>query len=78
MSDQGKNCDLFAFLIKFYYNSRYVVLNALIDNNPIILANYYAPCEEPDQLKILDELIVFSVSCKLKRILSLYGVVILM
>ena len=37
-------------------NGRYVVLNALIDNNPIILANYYAPCEEPDQLKMLDEL----------------------
>ena len=37
-------------------DGRYVVLNALIDNNPIILANYYAPCEEPDQLKILDEL----------------------
>ena len=37
-------------------NGRYVVLNALIDNNPIILANYYTPCEEPDQLKVLDEL----------------------
>ena len=31
-------------------------MNTLIDNNPIILANYYTPCKEPDQLKILDEL----------------------
>ena len=37
-------------------DGRYVVLNTSIDNNPIILANYYAPCKEPDQLKILDKL----------------------
>ena len=37
-------------------DGRYVVLSALIDNNPIRLANYYVPCQEPDQLKIFDEL----------------------
>ena len=28
----------------------------LIDNNPVILVNYYAPNVEPEQLKVLDEL----------------------
>ena len=37
-------------------NGRFVVLNSLIDSDPIILANYYTPCKEPDQLKILEEL----------------------
>ena len=35
---------------------RYIVLNVLIDNNPVILVNYYAPNVEPKQLKLLDEL----------------------
>ena len=48
-------------------NGRYVVLNAVIDNNPIILASYYASCKELNQFKILHEL---------NR--SLNGVVILM
>ena len=37
-------------------NGRYIVLNVLIDNNPIILVNYYAPNVESEQLKFLDEL----------------------
>ena len=37
-------------------NGRYIVLDMLIDNNPIILVNYYAPNVEPEQLKVLDEL----------------------
>ena len=28
----------------------------LIDNNPVILVNYYAPNVESEQLKVLDEL----------------------
>ena len=37
-------------------NGRYIVLNVLIDNNPVILVNYYAPNVESKQLKLLDEL----------------------
>ena len=37
-------------------NGRYIVLNVLIDNNPVILVNYYAPNVESEQLKLLDEL----------------------
>ena len=35
---------------------RYIVLDVLIDNNPVILVNYYAPNVESDQLKYFDEL----------------------
>ena len=35
---------------------RYIVLDVLIDNNPVILVNYYAPNVESEQLKVLDEL----------------------
>ena len=37
-------------------NGRYIVLNVLIDNNPVILVNYYALNVESEQLKLLDEL----------------------
>ena len=37
-------------------NGRYIVLDMLIDNNPVILVNYYAPNVESEQLKVLDEL----------------------
>ena len=37
-------------------NGRYIVLDMLIDNNLVILVNYYAPNVEPEQLKVLDEL----------------------
>ena len=37
-------------------NGRYIVLDMLIDNNPVILVNYYAPNIESEQLKVLDEL----------------------
>ena len=37
------------------YNGRYIVLDALIDNNPVILVNYYAPNVDTDQMKVLDE-----------------------
>ena len=65
MVNQTPECVLIAFHEDLKYkivekhidsDGRYAVLNALIDNNPIILANFYTPCEEPDQLKILDEL----------------------
>ena len=36
-------------------NGRYIALNVLIDNNPVILVNYYAPYVETEQLKLLDE-----------------------
>ena len=36
-------------------NGRCIVLNVLIDNNPVILVNYYAPNVESEQLKPLDE-----------------------
>ena len=37
-------------------NGRYIALDMLIDNNPVILVNYYAPNIEAEQLKVLDEL----------------------
>ena len=37
-------------------SGRYIVLNNLIDNNPVILVNYYAPNVESKQLKLFDEL----------------------
>ena len=37
-------------------NDQYIVLDVLIDNNPVIMANYYAPNIEFDQLEVLDEL----------------------
>ena len=37
-------------------NGRYIVLDMLIDNSPVILVNYYAPNIESEQLKVLDEL----------------------
>ena len=38
-------------------NGRYIVLDVLIDNNLVILVNYYAPNAESDQFKVLDELV---------------------
>ena len=35
---------------------RFIVLNTLIEDNPVVLINYYAPNEEKDQLKVLDDL----------------------
>ena len=37
-------------------NGRYIVLDVLIDNNPVILVNYYAPNVESEELKVLDVL----------------------
>ena len=37
-------------------NGRYIVLDALVDHNPVILVNYYAPNIETDQMKVLDEI----------------------
>ena len=37
-------------------NGRYIVLDALVDHNPVILLNYYAPNIETDQMKVLDEI----------------------
>ena len=35
---------------------RFIVLNTLIEDNPVVLINYDAPNEEKDQLKVLDDL----------------------
>ena len=35
---------------------RFIVLNTLIEDSPVVLINYYAPNEEEDQLKVLDDL----------------------
>ena len=35
---------------------RFIVLNTLIEGSPVVLINHYAPDEEKDQLKVLDEL----------------------
>ena len=37
-------------------NCRYIVLNVLIDNDPVLLVNYYATNVESEQLKLVDEL----------------------
>ena len=37
-------------------NGRYIVLDALFDNNPVILVNYYAPNVATDQMKVLDDI----------------------
>ena len=42
-------------------NGRYIVLNVLIDNKPVILVNYYAPNVESERLKLLDELLVSNI-----------------
>ena len=36
-------------------DSRYIILNVLIDNNPIVLVTYYPPNNEAEQVKILEE-----------------------
>ena len=45
-------------MINQYVNRRvrFVVLNTLIEDSPVVLINYYAPSEEKDQLKVLDDL----------------------
>ena len=35
---------------------RFIVFNTLIEDSPVVLINYYAPNEEKDQLKVLDDL----------------------
>ena len=35
---------------------RYIVLNLLLNNSPVVLMNYYAPNQEAEQLKVLDRL----------------------
>ena len=40
----------------FRYVDRYFVFDVLIDNNPVILVNYYVLNVESEQLKVLDEL----------------------
>ena len=35
---------------------RFIVHNTLIEDSPVVLINYYAPNEEKDQLKVLDDL----------------------
>ena len=35
---------------------RFIVLYTLIKDSPVVLINYYAPNEEKDQLKVLDDL----------------------
>ena len=35
---------------------RFIVLNTLIEDSPVVPINYYAPNEEKDQLKVLDDL----------------------
>ena len=35
---------------------RFIVLNTLIEDNPVVFINYYSPNEEKDQLKVLDDL----------------------
>ena len=37
-------------------NGRYIVLNLLIDGSPVILVNFYAPNNEADQVKLLNDL----------------------
>ena len=35
---------------------RFIVLNALTEDSPVVLMNYYTPNEEKDQLKVLEDL----------------------
>ena len=35
---------------------RYIVLNLMLNNSPVVLINYYAPNQEAEQLKVLDRL----------------------
>ena len=37
-------------------NGRYIVFNLLIDGNPVVRINYYAPNYEADQVKLLNNL----------------------
>ena len=38
------------------HGGRFIVLNTLIEYSPVVLVNYYAPNEDKDQLKVLDDL----------------------
>ena len=35
---------------------RYIVLNMMLNSSPVVLFNYYAPNQEPEQLKVLERL----------------------
>ena len=35
---------------------RYIVLNLMLNNSPVVLINYYAPNQEAEQLKVLERL----------------------
>ena len=50
------DCRDFPFSILVYNNGGYIVLDALTDNNPVMLVSYYAPNVETDQMKVLDEI----------------------
>ena len=55
-------------------NGRYIVLNVLIDNNPVILVNYYAPNVKSEQLNFSMNQTIFSIVLKSLKILCSYGV----
>ena len=55
-------------------NGRYIVLDVLIDNNPVILVNYNAPNVESEQLKFWTNCLTFSINYKLQKIIRLSGV----
>ena len=55
-------------------NGQYIVLDVLIDKNPVIRVNYYAPNIQSDQLKVLDELAHMSINYKFQKMLHLAGV----
>ena len=52
---------------------RFIVLNTLIEGSPMVLINYYAPNEEKDQLKVLDDLNHILTILTFLKIPSLYG-----
>ena len=57
-----------------YKNGQYIVLDVLIDNNPVKLVNYYASKVEFDQLKVLDQLAHIFDQLQIQKILRLSGV----
>ena len=70
-------CDIIDFQViipHVHKNGRYIVLNVVVNNNPVMLVNYYAPNVESEQLKLLNELNhIFNSSEIAENIMFIWG-----
>ena len=70
-------CDVIDFQVIIQHvhnNGRYIVLNVVVNNNPVMLINYYPPNVECEQLKLLNELNhIFNSSEIAENIMFIWG-----